>query len=279
MIKMIALDLDGTLAVADHQVLPATRAALQDLHDSGVEVVIATGRRYRTTRFVIDNLGFEVFAICNGGALVKTPEQKTLHVQTFDVAPIALLAREHNLTLFAQRDAHENGGADFVIDSGNKWNEPTSTYHINNEAWASAFDLTIQPPEFLVCGLFGDQSELTHLARELELVHPGLYNSIIVSQATPGEFYCEISQAHVNKWHGLQHLAGHLQVDEAHICTVGDELNDMPMITAVPHGVAMGNGHETLKENARFVCGLNTEDGILDVVAYINDVNKNFTTR
>ena len=51
---MIALDLDGTLAVENHQVLPATRDALKDLHFNGVEVVIATGRRYRTTRLVIE---------------------------------------------------------------------------------------------------------------------------------------------------------------------------------------------------------------------------------
>ena len=73
-IKMLALDLDGTLAIDNHQVLPATRDALKHLHDADVEVVIATGRRYRSTRYVIDNLGFEVFAVCNGGALVKMPD-------------------------------------------------------------------------------------------------------------------------------------------------------------------------------------------------------------
>ena len=60
MIRMIALDLDGTLAIADHQVSSATRTALLELHEGDTEVVIATGRRYRTTRFVIENLGFDV---------------------------------------------------------------------------------------------------------------------------------------------------------------------------------------------------------------------------
>ena len=82
MIKMIALDLDGTLAIDNHQVSPATREALTALHDGGVEVVIATGRRYRTTRYVIENLGFDVFAVCNGGALIKHADTETLHAET-----------------------------------------------------------------------------------------------------------------------------------------------------------------------------------------------------
>ncbi|NIQ97686.1 MAG: HAD-IIB family hydrolase, partial [Desulfuromonadales bacterium] len=76
---MIALDLDGTLALENHTVSPATRSALTELSLEGIEVVIATGRRYRTTRFVIDDLGLEVYAVCLGGALGKRPDTSTFH--------------------------------------------------------------------------------------------------------------------------------------------------------------------------------------------------------
>ena len=101
---MIALDLDGTLALQNHEVSPLTRDALDDLHHNGVEVVIATGRRYRTTRYVIENLGFDVFAVCNGGALVKAPDQSTVYNENFSILPFLMLTRELNLTLFTQRD-------------------------------------------------------------------------------------------------------------------------------------------------------------------------------
>ena len=105
MIKMIALDLDGTLALANHEVSPATKDALTNLHADGVEVVIATGRRYRTTRFVMDNLGFDVFAVCNGGALVKAPDQSTLHAEVLDVAdePIGHLAQHQAVGILHPR--------------------------------------------------------------------------------------------------------------------------------------------------------------------------------
>ncbi len=82
-IKLLALDLDGTLALDNHQVSPATKDALCRLHQDDVNVVIATGRRYRTTRFVIENLGFDVATVCNGGALVKDHQQNTLHETAF----------------------------------------------------------------------------------------------------------------------------------------------------------------------------------------------------
>lgn len=272
-IKMLALDLDGTLALADHQVSPATREALEELHRDNIEVVIATGRRYRTTRFVIKNLGFDVFAVCNGGAMVKRPDQRTLHKETFDVGPLAALARELELSLFAQRDAHDLGGADFIIDDHLPLNAWTENYHHDNRQWSDRQDMTRRENEFLVAGVFGPHSQLSDFAEQIQRHLPDAYNTILVPQQQGAYYYCEISQQHINKWHGLSKLADHLDLTSENICTVGDEVNDISMITAVPHGIAMGNGNKELQELARFVCGHNTEDGIVDVIDYIRSHN------
>ena len=274
MITMIALDLDGTLAIENHQILPATRDALEDLHSNGVEVVIATGRRYRTTRLVIQSLGFDVYAVCNGGALVKGPEQSTLHAENYDVTAVTELARELGLTLFAQRDAHELGGADFIIDTGSNWNDVTHAHFNNNSEWAEKADLLASEPAYLVSGAFDREPALNELSREIAGRFPGIYNTIILPLLDSGHFYCEISPKHIDKWHGLTKLHEHLGIEAEHTCTVGDQLNDMAMVTAAGHGVAMGNGHEDLQKVARFICGDNKEDGILDVVNYIHDINK-----
>ena len=153
MIKLIALDLDGTLAIDNHQVSTLTREALDKLHQDGVEVVIATGRRYRTTRYVIKNLGFEVFAVCNGGALVKAPDQTTVYRESFSIIPILEIARELKLTLFAQRDAHQYGGADFIIDSVPTWNEITSRHIDINQDWHHPPPSQMVPGDCIACYL------------------------------------------------------------------------------------------------------------------------------
>lgn len=271
---MIALDLDGTLALDNHQVSPATRDALQALHEGDeVEVVIATGRRYRTTRHVIDNLGFDVYAVCNGGALLKCPDQNTLHADTFDIAPIAEIVRDQGLALFGQRDAHELGGADFVIDAVPDWNEVTANYYRDNQEHSAKADLLAHDAEFLVSGIFASEDDVNRVANAIEQSLPGQFNVIVVPHVQTGVHYCEISQRHIDKWHGLTKLRNRLDIDPDHICTVGDQLNDMPMVSAAGHGVAMANGHEDLQAIATFVCGHNEEDGILDVIQYIHEVN------
>lgn len=275
MIKQIALDLDGTLAIENHQILPATRDALHRLHhDEGVQVVIATGRRYRTTRFVIENLGFEVHAVCNGGALVKSPEQETLHADAFDVTGIALLVRDTGMTLFAQRDAHEFGGADFLIDANSHWNGPTTNHFENNRQWCDKADLTTEADNFLVCGCFGPEADLLRVELAVHQNYPNQYNVIIVPHLQTGYSYCEISQKHVDKWTGLNQIHSRHNILGEEVCAVGDQLNDMSMVGASGHGIAMSDGHEKLKQMAKFVCGPNNADGIVDAVNYIRDFNQ-----
>ncbi len=274
MIKMIALDLDGTLAIDNHQVSPATREALTILHDGGVEVVIATGRRYRTTRYVIENLGFDVFAVCNGGALIKNADTETLHAETFDIAPVVEAARATGLNIFSQRDAHATGGPDFYVDSGLPFSAAIARYLEDNEGFGETTDLAANSnDEFLVAGTFAPVTELEKFIDQLHRSAPGVFNTVMVNHKYPDVSYCEVSQAHVDKWHGLGKLADHKSVAPENMCAVGDDMNDLPMIKGVAHGVAMGNGHPTLKEHAQLICGDNKKDGLLDVVRYIEDIN------
>ena len=275
-IKMLALDLDGTLAVDNHQVLPATRAGLKNLHETGVEVVIATGRRYRTTRFVIDNLGFDVYAVCNGGALVKTPNAETHHETTYSISQlneILNIARDMELSLFAQRDAHDRGGPDFVIDDAVPWSGAIRKYFETNSLWNGKDDLLNQAPEFLVSGTFAEEHQLKAFCEKIHQSFPAAYQSIVVPRLDSEYSYCEVTLADITKWHGLSKLASLFNLNAENICAVGDQVNDLPMLKAVGHGVAMGNGNKILHSHAKFVCGNHDEDGLLEVIEYIRDHN------
>ncbi len=65
-IRLLALDVDGTLAARTDEITPRTRAALHRAWEAGIEIVIATGRRYRSTRRVITALGLPVRAVVLG---------------------------------------------------------------------------------------------------------------------------------------------------------------------------------------------------------------------
>ncbi len=276
-IRMVALDLDGTLALDNHRVSGKTRTALVELAGVGVEVVIATGRRYRTTRYVIENLGLDVFAVCNGGALGKRPDATTFHETPFaaeDLRSLVDFARSHGLSLFGQRDSHRRGGADFVVDDGADWHAHVQRYFDDNRAWCARGDLASHEQEILIMGAFHEQSPLVAFVEALEEAFPGKFNTVIVPVVESDHFYLEIAQTHVDKWHGLQALAALKNIDAAAICAVGDQLNDLPMVRRAGHGFAMGNGNPELKRHARYVCGAHDQDGLLDVVRYIRTHNE-----
>lgn len=281
-ITILALDLDGTLAVDRHEVSPQTRAALADLHDSGTEVVIATGRRYRTTTWVIENLGFDVFAVCNGGSLVKRPDRSTLHAEPLAqqrVIRMVGLARQHNMILLLQQDTKNLSGPDFVIDNHLPWNEHISRYAELNQEWAAAADLASSPDHGLLCATFDSETRTRAFAETIEREFPGEYNTIIVPDYQKRGYYCEITPIHVSKWSGLLRVASETGSAADEICAVGDQLNDMSMVTSAAHGVAMGNGVPELKAAARLVCGDHDADGLLEVVDYIRRHNSAVASR
>ena len=275
-IKLIALDLDGTLSLDNHQVSPATRDALAGLHNDGVEVVIATGRRYRTSRYVIDNLGIDTYCVCNGGALVKDHTQTTILESTMSAEDLSYLvktARQYDIALSAQRDAHSRGGPDLVIDNVVTWGTQAARYFADNQQYAEAKDLLHKPDNYLVLGCFDEEHKLKAYQAQIQREQPG-FDSVVVPHIGSDHFYLEVTVKAINKWHGLSHLAQHFNLDAENICAVGDQMNDYAMVQAAGHGIAMGNGSPALQAIADMVCGHHDADGLLDVVRYIRNHNE-----
>jgi Cof subfamily protein (haloacid dehalogenase superfamily) len=272
-IQLLAVDLDGTLVTGEDQISTATRAALHRLSEAGVELAIATGRRYRNTQGAIGSLGLAVPAVCLGGALVKGKEGATLHAQALEVSEfraVASLFRERGHAVVAQRDSQQ-GGPDFVVDASVPWNFPTRDYFERNEEFAErAEHLTGEArDDVLVIGVFGEMAELRELERDLHRVHPGAFSAYVMPGFFNEGFYCEVVPSHVSKWDGLERLAGFLGIPSAKICAVGDEQNDLSMISGAGVGIAMGNACEELKRVADWVTGRHDEDGLVGVVERI----------
>jgi hypothetical protein len=273
-IRMLALDIDGTLVVRGDEISGRTRSALHEAHASGIQLAIATGRRYRTTRRVIDALGLDVPVVCLGGALIKGPDQTTIRTHAFDsdaFHAVALTLERAGLAMVGQRDSHASGGADFVVDTHAVWNDPVTRYlEVNADHWEGCQRPThATRSDVLVMGTFDRLDVLEAVSEELERAHPDRFFTSIVPTPWDGSFYLEVIPAHVSKWSGLQEIGQRLGIANAEICAVGDQRNDIPMVVASGLGVAMANAHEALKARADWVCGRHDEDGLVEVVDYI----------
>ena len=61
--------------------------------------------------------------------------------EDFEVSRVAAIARDHGLTVFAQRDSEANGGPDFLIDNSSCWNEVTKKHYDDNKSVSEVSDL------------------------------------------------------------------------------------------------------------------------------------------
>ena len=266
-VALIAIDIDGTLVTPDDDVTPATRTALRRALAAGLCLVLATGRRYRTTRRVLDMVELTLPAVCLGGALTKNAAGETIHRTALPhahVRALLALARRRRLALALQRDAHALGGPDFLIDASQRWNGPTRQYAqaAADICRPEAAPEHVAGDDVLVAGCFGDRAPLALLQRDLRAELAGATTSVLVrSQKTPG-WYLEITAHRVNKWRALCRFAADVGVRQEAICAVGDAGNDLPMIRGAGFGVAMGNADPAVKAAADWVTGANHEDGV-----------------
>ena len=266
-ISLLAIDLDGTLVAEGDSVSRSGRQAVHRAIECGLTVVLATGRRYRTTRLVIDQLELPLVAVCLGGALTKGVHGETLHCEAFaahQIETLLALAREHDQALVLQRDSHAHGGPDFVADRSAPWNPKMRDYMAANGHVGAVGSAHPDTGDVLMVGCFGDRAGLADLQRSVDAA--GEFATVLVeSKKTPG-WYLEIIQHHVNKWTALRRLAADCGIAETAICAVGDALNDLPMIRGAAFGVAMGNAEPTVQAAADWVTGSNRGDGLAMLV-------------
>ena len=266
--SLLAIDIDGTLVTDDDRVTPAVRGAVHAACKE-LTVVLATGRRYRTTRLAMEQIGRSLPAICLGGALTKDADGRTVHSETF--APTQLsqllgLARRRSLTLLLQRDSHAHGGADFIIDGNSEWNENVQHYMVANGTvgQVAAAPEELGHDDILMVGCFAERPPLRALQREIDA--DGAFATVLVkSKKTPG-WYLETTRSHVDKWSALQRFAADRGIAANAICAVGDALNDLPMIRGAGFGVAMGNADSEVRAAADWVTGSNAEDGLARLI-------------
>lgn len=273
-IRLLAVDIDGTLVTEGDSVSPRTCYAMHAAH-ARLALVLATGRRYRTTRQVMTVLDLPLPAVCLGGALTKSAAGRTLHATPFaagDIAGLLALAHRRDLALVLQRDAHALGGADFVIDASMPWNAATKHYaDVGGAAGRADADIGgARYDDVLVVGCFAEHEPLAALEADIAGL-AAVYETVLVpSQKTPG-WYLEVIPAGVSKWAALRRYAAAIGIPEGAICAVGDALNDLPMIRGAGLGVAMGNAHPAVKAAATWTTGRNDEDGLVALIERLID--------
>ena len=274
MYRLLAIDIDGTLVNSRDELTPGTRAALARAGKAGVQVVLATGRRYSHTLPLVEPLGIDVPLVTASGALVKDPiDHRTLYQARFEpqvLLDAMTLVDRYGFDPVLCADTFAEGFDYYHANP--KTRTPELAYYLamnpgRGRLWPG---LVKNPPPNVFGGfVVGTLEQMQELDLVLQREMPGKLHTHVLHPPRYKGFFTEISPIGVTKWSAIQRLAKEWGIADSEICAVGDDVNDIPMIRAAGLGVAMGNAQPSVKAAADRIAPGHDEDGLVEVVRWV----------
>ncbi len=261
-IKMVGLDLDGTLLSEKKELLPYTMDVLRRALDAGIVVLVATGRPWMGVPEELRKFpGMRYALTSNGARIIDTDTGEILeeHLLPPELAKKTLeICGKYDTLQEVYFDGQGYAEADKMAH--------VEKYHRNPNMW-EYFRTTRKPVEDLfgmidrenrgldkVQALFANMEERKKAWKDLEAVR-GL--ELVGSL----KYNIEINAAGVNKGTGLVRLGKLLGIKREEIMACGDGDNDTVMLSEVGFGVAMANAEEQVKAAADYITESNDEEG------------------
>lgn len=266
-IRMIGLDLDGTLLNDKKELTPRTRRALEHAIAEGVTVLVATGRPWMGVPEELRNFpGMKYALTSNGARIIDTSDGSVIeeHLLAPESAKKALeICGKYDTLQEIYFDGQGYAPADKMAR--------VEKYHKNSNMWEYMRKTRIPVDDIhalleqenrgldKVQALFADMEERKRAWRELEAAG-GL------ELAGSLWYNIEINAAGVNKGTGMVSLGRRIGIRREEIMAVGDGDNDTPMLREVGFGIAMGNAEEQTKEAADYITLTNEQEGVAEVI-------------
>ncbi|MDX2255425.1 MAG: Cof-type HAD-IIB family hydrolase [Pseudanabaenaceae cyanobacterium bins.39] len=265
-IKLIVVDIDGTISGDANRVNDGVKQAIKAAQARGVNVAIATGRMYRSALRFHEAIGSDMPLISYQGAFIKDPQTNQL-VGHWPVELNRALSLLDDLNAYASNDQLS---IHIYVDDQlyvRKMTAQTAAYAERSQVEAEVVgDLR----EFLLANAEErPPTKILALSDTAELVTEML--RVLKDRYTPQQLYLtksvatffEATNPIANKGTAVKHLAENiLGLDRSQVLAIGDNFNDLEMIEYAGIGVVMGNGAEGLKPLGDWVAPSVEEDGV-----------------
>lgn len=259
-IRLIAIDLDGTLLDPDHRMSARNAQAIRAAVAQGVQVVIATGKTQNSAYEILAELGLKTPGVYVQGLNVYDPDWNLIHEQTLSpdvVDVLAELADAEKLTIVAyNRSRILVRERDFHTDRLLRYGE-TDIHAVGS---LKGIGVPINKAMYI-----GKPAVIRPLRGRLTPILTGRA-MLVQSVSNEIEETIEILPFNTSKGHGLMWLLNHMGVDPKHVMALGDGENDVEMLQFVGWGVAMANANPHLKAVANALTASNTEDGVAQAI-------------
>jgi Cof subfamily protein (haloacid dehalogenase superfamily) len=257
MIKLVAIDLDGTLLDPNRQITAEVKTAVKKAKAAGVKIVITTGRPLPGVVDILKALELtdqSDYVITYNGGLVQRATGEEFIKETLsseDWLDLDAAARKIGLPIHA-----------ITREGIYTPNHDVGRYTVQ-EAQMVKMPLYIRQPEDIAALEIAKVmmvDEPAALDDGIAYLPFGFFERYNVVKSTP--FYLEFMNKKASKGSAVQHLAEKLSFDLDEVMAIGDEENDRSMLEVAGCPVVMENGKSELKKIAKYVTKSNAKSGV-----------------
>src|SRR6266446_1799151 len=270
-IRLIAVDIDGTLLNPQFQISETDLAALRNARRQGIEVILVTGRRHTFALPIAQQLGFDLWLICSNGAVTRSLSGETFHRDLLpqqtcrDLCGAMQEFRGQTVVTF-----DKDGRGAIVLEhlqelegSIRHWLQKNMEYiefvvPIENS-------LTTDPVQAMFCGPVALMQQVLHaLGRSglpitvLRTEYPGRDLSIV-----------DVLNADCSKGHALERWVNYRGITRDQVMAVGDNYNDIEMLAFAGRPFIMGNASEELRSCGWKLTRSNAESGVSAAIEHV----------
>lgn len=271
-IKLLALDIDGTLLDSRGELTPRTRARIEAARERGVLVALVTGRRFSSARQLTEELGFalSVPLVSHNGALTKniaTLETISFHPFELETArEVVRLGRDHGVDVICCDDPHGLGV--MVLEGVSPDNKALHRYLDKyRDSVSEVGDLLEYLDHAPIQIMFsGRCARMDDFAEELKAAI-GEQVSLFRTRYLKADLTILDALSPVaSKGDGLAAVAEAHGIRREEVMAVGDNHNDITMLRYAGVGVVMGNAEDELKQMGFALTASNEEDGVAEAI-------------
>ncbi len=259
-IKMLVLDIDGTIFKKDYTASERVKQTLKSLVKKGIKVVLCTGRMYAATKQIAKELELDTPVISYQGGLVKNflNDEKTLFEKTMDEdlsLDVIKELKKRNIffNLYINDELlveHDSILIQQYVDARNiKYRIVGNCENLNLKGMNK------------ILAIDDDVNLIENLQKEMAQRYK---DKLYVIRSTPR--FCEFSNPEATKGNAVRFLADMWGIKKEEIMACGDQDNDIEMLLAAGVKVAMGNATEDLKKIADYITDSVDNDGVVKAV-------------
>ena len=265
-IRLLGVDIDGTLLNPEFQISPADMAALRRADAEGVEVVVVTGRRHTFALPIVQQLGFDLWIISSNGAITRSLAGETFHRDLLPVDTcrrLCLHMQEFRGNTVLTFDTEAKGA--IVLEHMDELNASIQRWLEKNLQFIEFVvpiedSLTSDPVQAMFCGPIPRMQQALAALAASNLDHD---ITVLRTEYEARDLsIVDVLNQGCSKGHALERWAGHRGIPRKEVMAIGDNYNDIEMLAFAGVPFIMGNAAPELRRDGWTVTLPNDQNGV-----------------